>query len=193
VTAQRERALPNRSAKERDVGGGDRPLTNNELSPDQAGNLAAMAAAAGFQLVPGLNGAPDMYSVLGLSGDQNNLTFNGLGSGISALPPDVLATTSINAYPFDVSKGGFSGAQITIQTIPGSNFSRRSITNANIAPQLEWATRRRPRRVRSTRTCAWAETPLARSRSIRCSTTRPTMSAAESRTHNRLSVRHHSG
>ena len=139
VTAQRERALPNRSAKERDVGGGDRPLTNNELSPDQAGNLAAMAAAAGFQLVPGLNGAPDMYSVLGLSGDQNNLTFNGLGSGISALPPDVLATTSINAYPFDVSKGGFSGAQITIQTIPGSNFSRRSITNANIAPQLEWA------------------------------------------------------
>ncbi|HEY6828612.1 MAG TPA: carboxypeptidase-like regulatory domain-containing protein [Gemmatimonadaceae bacterium] len=138
VTGQRERALPNRNAKDADVGGGDKPLTNSDLSPDQAGNLAAMAAAAGFQLVPGLNGAPDMYSVLGLSGDQNNLTFNGLGSGISALPPDVLATTSINAYPFDVSKGGFSGAQIAIQTIPGSNFSRRSITNADIAPSLEW-------------------------------------------------------
>ena len=139
VTGQRDRALPNRNAKDVDVGGGDRPLTNKDVLPDQAGNLAAMAAAAGFQLVPGLNGAPDMYSVLGLSGDQNNLTFNGLGSGISALPPDVLATTSINAYPFDVSKGGFSGAQIAIQTIPGSNFSRRAITNANIAPQLEWA------------------------------------------------------
>jgi hypothetical protein len=139
VTGQRERALPNRNAKDTDVGGGDRPLTNNDVSPDQAGNLAAMAAAAGFQLVPGLNGAPDMYSVLGLSGDQNNVTFNGLGSGISALPPDVLATTSINAYPFDVSKGGFSGAQITIQTIPGSNFSRRSLTNGNIVPPLEWA------------------------------------------------------
>jgi hypothetical protein len=139
VTGQRERALPNRNAKDADVGGGDRPLTNNDVSPDQAGNLAAMAAAAGFQLVPGLNGAPDMYSVLGLSGDQNNVTFNGLGSGISALPPDVLATTSINAYPFDVSKGGFSGAQITIQTIPGSNFSRRSITNGSIVPSLEWA------------------------------------------------------
>jgi len=138
VTGQRERALPNRNGKEADAGGGDRPLTNTDLSPDQAGNLAAMAAAAGFQLVPGLNGAPDMYSVLGLSGDQNNLTFNGLGSGISALPPDVLATTSINAYPFDVSKGGFSGAQITILTIPGSNFSRRAITNANIAPPFEW-------------------------------------------------------
>ncbi|HEV8446207.1 MAG TPA: carboxypeptidase-like regulatory domain-containing protein [Gemmatimonadaceae bacterium] len=139
IRAQRTRALPDRSSKEPDVGGGARPLTNNPVSPDQEGNLAAMAAAAGFQLVPGLNGAPDMYSVLGLSGDQNNVTFNGLGSGISALPPDVLATTSINPYPFDVSRGGFSGAQISILTIPGSNFSRRVVTNSSLAPQLEWA------------------------------------------------------
>jgi len=140
VTGQRSRALPNRNSKDVDVGGGDKALTNSGVPPGEEGNLAAMAASvAGFQLIPGLNGAPDMYSVLGLSGDQNNVTFNGLGSGISALPPDVLATTSINPYPFDVSKGGFSGAQISIQTIPGSNFSRRSITNANVAPQLEWA------------------------------------------------------
>jgi hypothetical protein len=140
VTGRKDRALPSRNAKDADVGGGDRSLTNNGLPPDQAGNLAAMAAAAaGFQLIPGLDGAPDMYSVLGLSGDQNNVTFNGLGSGVSALPPDVLATTSINPYPFDVSKGGFSGAGISIQTIPGSNFSRRSVTNANIAPTLELA------------------------------------------------------
>jgi hypothetical protein len=139
VVEQRTRALPGRSGKEPDVGGGEAPLTNRDVSPDQGGNLAAMAAAAGFQLVPGLAGAPDMYSVLGLSGDQNNVTFDGLGSGISALPPDVLATTSINPYPFDVSKGGFSGAQVTIQTIPGSNFSRRTITNANILPALEAA------------------------------------------------------
>jgi hypothetical protein len=141
TTAQRDRALPNRNAKDTDVGGGDRALTNALVPPDQAGNLAAMAGAVGFQVIPGLNGAPDMYSVLGLSGDQNNVTFNGLGSGISALPPDVLATTSINAYPFDVAKGGFSGAQITIQTIPGSNFSRRAITSSTIAPALEWADR----------------------------------------------------
>ncbi|MDB4878521.1 MAG: hypothetical protein JWM41_4967 [Gemmatimonadetes bacterium] len=140
TVGERNRALPNRNGAAADVGGGDRPLGNNGLPTDQAGNLAAMAAAvAGFQLIPGLGGAPDMYSVLGLSGDQNNVTFNGLGSGISALPPDVLATTSINPYPFDVSKGGFSGAQISIQTIPGSNFSRRSVTNADITPPLEWA------------------------------------------------------
>jgi hypothetical protein len=136
----RVRALPNRNGTGADVGGGDRPLNNTAVPTDQAGNLAAMAAGvAGFQLIPGLDGAPDMYSVLGLSGDQNNVSFNGLGSGISALPPDVLATTSINPYPFDPSKGGFSGAQISIQTIPGSNFSRRSVTNANITPPLEWS------------------------------------------------------
>ena len=139
IVEQKNRALPNRNAKDPDVGGGDKALTNTGVAPDAEGNLAAMAAAAGFQLIPGLDGAPDMYSVLGLSGDQNNVTFNGLGSGISALPPDVLATTSINPYPFDVSKGGFSGAQIAIQTIPGSNFSRRSLTNVNVAPPLEWA------------------------------------------------------
>ena len=91
ITGERARALPNRNAKDPDVGGGERPLSNAGLRPDEAGNLAAMASGIpGFQLVPGLDGAPDMYSVLGLTGDQNNVTFNGLGSGISALPPDVL-------------------------------------------------------------------------------------------------------
>ncbi len=138
VNAQGNRALPNRNSNP-DVGGGERPLTNNGLPPDQAGNLAAMAATvAGIQIIPGLDGAADMYSLLGLSGDQNNTTFNGLGSAISALPPDILATTSILPYTFDPAKGGFSGAQIAIQTIPGSNFSRRSMTNADIAPALEW-------------------------------------------------------
>lgn len=141
VTAPGTRALPNRNANP-DVSGGERPLTNNSVfvAPDQAGNLAAMAATvAGIQLLPGFDGASDMFSVLGLTGDQNNMTFNGLGSGISALPPDILATTSIRPYPFDPAYGGFSGAQVSVQTLPGTNFSRRALTNADIAPQLEWA------------------------------------------------------
>lgn len=138
VNAQGNRGLPNRNGTP-DVGGGERPLTNNGLPVDQAGNLAAMAATvAGIQIIPGLDGAADMYSLLGLGGEQNNTTFNGLGSAISALPPDILATTSIRPYTFDPANGGFSGAQIAIQTIPGSNFSRRSMTNADITPALEW-------------------------------------------------------
>src|ERR1041385_7224148 len=96
------------------------------------------STVAGIQLIPGLDGAADMFSFLGLSGDQNNVTFNGLGSGISALPPDILATTSIHPYSFDPSIGGFSGAQVSVMTLPGSNFSRRAMTNADITPPLEW-------------------------------------------------------
>src|SRR4051812_14255610 len=140
VLGQRNRRLPTRNANAPDVGGGDRSLSTTPLSPDQAGNLAAMAAAtAGLQIIPGLDGATDMYSMLGLSGEQNNTAFEGLSSGITALPPDILATTSLHPYPFDPSIGGFSGAQISIQTLPGANFSRRSITTTAIAPPLEWA------------------------------------------------------
>ena len=140
VVANRDRQLPNRNAPDADVSGGDRPLTNALVAPDQAGNLAAMAATIpGIQLIPGLDGAADMFSVLGLTGDQNNTTFNALGSGISALPPDILATTSIRPYSFDPASGGFSGAQISILTIPGSNFSRRQMSNVDITPPLEWA------------------------------------------------------
>src|SRR4051812_18338512 len=140
IVDSRVRQLPNRNASGVDVSGGDRPLTNNGVSPDQAGNLAAMAAGIpGIQLIPGLDGAPDMFSALGLSGDQNNITFNGLGSGVSTLPPDILASTSIRPFSFDPSIGGFSGAQITISTLPGSNYSRRSMSNLDVAPPLEWA------------------------------------------------------
>lgn len=139
VVGQRNRALVNRNATAGDVGGGDRPLTNDVLSPDQAGNLAAMAAAvAGMQLIPGLDGASDMFSALGLSGDQNNTTFNGLGSGINALPPDAQVRLSLNQYPWDVSKGGFSGAQISITSVPGTNYSRRSLSGSGTGPPLEW-------------------------------------------------------
>jgi hypothetical protein len=140
TTAQRDRQLPNRNAAGVDVSGGDRTLTTTGTLPGQEGVLAAMAAGIpGFQLIPGFDGAPDTYTILGIDPDQSTVTFNGLGSGISALPPDVLATTSISPYSFDVSRGGFSGAQISIQTMPGSNFSRRLLSNANVAPPLEWS------------------------------------------------------
>jgi hypothetical protein len=139
VTLPGVRGLPNRNAADPDVSGGARALTNADLTADQLGNLAAMAATiAGIQLIPGLDGADDMYSVLGLSGDQNNTTFNGVGSGISILPPDIIATASIRPYSFDPSIGGFSGGQISIRTLPGSNFSRRGMSHNNILPPLEW-------------------------------------------------------
>ena len=131
-----------------------------------------------------------MYSVLGLSGDQNNTTFDGLGSGVTALPPDILATTSIRPYPFDPSIGGFSGAQITIQTIPGTNFSRRLITTTAITPPLEWAQSDRGRAGAEVHERAHRrQRRRARSSWIARSTTSPTTSAVSSATFRRCSTR----
>ena len=140
VTANGARALTNRNATGNDVGGGEKALTTNAaLPPDQAGNLAAMASTIpGIQLIPGMDGSADMFSALGLSGDQNNTTFNGLGSGINTLPPDAQVRLSFNQFPWDVSRGGFSGAQIQISSIPGSNYSFRNQTGYGTAPDLQW-------------------------------------------------------
>ena len=124
------RALVNRNSAGTDVSGGDKSLTSSaaQVQPDQAGNLAAMAATQpGIQRIPGMDGQADMFSAFGLSGDQNNTTFNGLGSGVSSLPPDAQVRVTFSQFPADVARCGFSGAQISVQSIPGSNYSYRGV------------------------------------------------------------------
>src|SRR4029077_4905606 len=89
-------------------------------------------------LIPGMDGATYMFSALGLSGDQNNTSFNGLGSGVSTPPPEAIVRLSFNQFPWDVSLGGFSGAQVSISSIPGSNFSYRNQSGYGTAPELQW-------------------------------------------------------
>ncbi len=135
------RALVNRNSRGADVSGGDKPLSSTSalLPPDQAGNLAAMASTIpGIQLIPGMDGGADMFSALGLSGDQNNTTFNGLGSGVSSLPPDAQVRITFSQFPADPARGGFSGAQINVASIPGSNFSFRGLSGYGTGPDLEW-------------------------------------------------------
>ena len=106
-SAQRARC-PNRNAN--DAGRRRRRPTAQRatgVSPDQAGNLAAMAATvAGIQIDSGARRrGGHVFASSACPAIRTTSTFNGLGSGISALPPDILATTSINPYPFDVCEG----------------------------------------------------------------------------------------
>jgi hypothetical protein len=140
ITAD-NRALVNRNARGTDVSGGDKALTTTSalVAPDEAGNLAAMASTQpGIQRIPGMDGGADMFSALGLSGDQNNTTFNGLGSGVGSLPPDAQVRITFSQFPVDVARGGFSGAQINVVSIPGSNFSFRALSGYGTGPDLEW-------------------------------------------------------
>jgi hypothetical protein len=141
VTAERQRVPRNEPARP-DISGTETPLTNSAVPANLMGDLAAMAASLpGVQSVPGADGNPDGYSVLGLGADQNNTTLNGMQFGGSNLPRDAAVSSSVITSPYDVSRGGFSGAQMSIRTRSGSNFKTRGMSFNLDAPQMQWTDR----------------------------------------------------
>ena len=140
VVGRRDR--PNRNDNTPDLSGTEQRVDNSALSADQQGDIAAMAASLpGVQLVPGADGDPAGYSVLGLGPDQNSTTLNGMQFGGSNLPRDAAVSTSLVTTPYDVSRGGFSGAQFNIRGRPGSNFLTRTMSLNFDAPQMQWTDR----------------------------------------------------
>jgi hypothetical protein len=140
VTGQRDR--PDRNDRTPDISGSERPVDNSAVAADQQGDLASMAASLpGVTLVPGQDGDPSGFSVLGLSPDQNQTTLNGMQFGGSNIPRDANVSTSLVMTPYDVSRGGFSGAQFQISGRPGSNFITRTMSVNLDAPQLQWTDR----------------------------------------------------
>ena len=140
VTAAREKV--SRNDAQPDISGTERPVSPAALPPADLGDLAAMAATLpGVQLVPGQNGDANGFSVLGLGADQNNMTLNGMAFGGSNLPRDAGVSTSLVTSPYDVSRGGFSGGQLTIRSRPGSNFITRGMSLNLDAPQMQWTDR----------------------------------------------------
>lgn len=140
TTANAARTPPPRSDPfVTDASGADRTLFNSTaVPPDQAGNLAAMASAtAGVQLIPGVDGNPDRFSMFGLDPSQNNASLNGQQSGLSNIPRDAGAQTQLRAG-YDVANGGFSGAQINVNTPSGNNYFTRSMSGVFNTPQAQW-------------------------------------------------------
>jgi hypothetical protein len=134
-----DRPRTTRDDRTPDISGSERSVSPGNVAAGQAGDLAAMAASLpGVQLVPGAEGDPSGYSVLGLTPDQNNTTLNGQNFNGSNLPRDAGFTTSLVTAPYDVSRGGFSGAQFSIRTPGGSNFRTRSMSLNLDAPALQY-------------------------------------------------------
>jgi hypothetical protein len=139
VVVQGERARVNRNSTVPDVGGTERPVNMSALSAEQQGDLAAMAASLpGVTLIPGVDGDPSGYSVLGLTQDQNNTTLNGLDFGGSNIPRDAGVSSSLVTAPYDVSRGGFSGGQMNLRTRSGTNFKVRSGSLNLDSPSMQW-------------------------------------------------------
>src|SRR6185503_11689951 len=95
----------------------------------------------GVQLIPGAEGTPNGFSVLGLTDDQNATTLNGMAFGGSSLPRDASVSTALVTTPYDVSRGNFSGGLLNVRTQSGTNYSVRTVSTSFDAPQMQWTDR----------------------------------------------------
>src|SRR5437868_10281520 len=108
VSAPREKV--GRNDVQPDISGTEQPVTNTSLPPADLGDLAAMAATLpGVQLVPGQNGDPNGFSVLGLGTDQNNPTLNGMSFSGTNRPPAASGSTSLATWPDELAHRGCKG------------------------------------------------------------------------------------
>ncbi|MCU0634984.1 MAG: carboxypeptidase regulatory-like domain-containing protein [Gemmatimonadaceae bacterium] len=100
------------------------------LSPVQQGDIAAQALT-----IPGLQSGPGGLSALGLPGDQTLVTLNGLGFAGGEVPRGMRTGLRVATTAWDVTRGGFSGAQVDLELSPAWIFSTR---NANVALDAPW-------------------------------------------------------
>ncbi len=114
------RPRPPREIMAQDRAGSDRATDGfvGAVAVADQGNLMAMAGT-----VPGVLALPDGgFSVAGLSADQNRVTINGLSFGATDIPRDAIVTTRVASTTYDVARGGFSGAQLSVSLAPGTNY-----------------------------------------------------------------------
>ncbi|MFA6167928.1 MAG: carboxypeptidase-like regulatory domain-containing protein, partial [Gemmatimonadaceae bacterium] len=137
-----ERTRAVRDDRQPDISGTERNVAAANVSAGDAGNIAAMAASLpGVTLVPGTAGDASGFSVLGLTPDQNATTLNGGSFGGADVPRDAGVSSSLSTSPYDVSRGGFSGAQFNIRSPSGNNFTTRTNSLNIDAPALQWTDR----------------------------------------------------
>src|SRR5690606_3603767 len=105
IVAADVRGNVSRNSSAVDLSGTDVGVDLGGLSAAQQGDLAAMAASLpGVLLMPGLDGAPDGFSVLGLEAEDNMITLNGMTFAGGGLPRDVLMSSSLATNPYDVTR-----------------------------------------------------------------------------------------
>jgi hypothetical protein len=112
---------------ERDVEG-----VYGALTPDQQGDLAAMAATT-----PGILAGPNGISAFGLAG-QNAVTLGGLAFSGSDLPRDVRTNTRVVSSTYDPALGWFGGARVAMELATGGLFSSRRAHLTLDAPALQY-------------------------------------------------------
>ena len=141
VTARAERERPPR------VEGGADPTGSQQTVGSGAplsamGDISAMVSyLPGVTMIVGPDGSPVGFSVLGLGPEQNTITLDGVTIDASTLPADVLASARLTTTTFDPSRGGFSGANVSVSSRRGGAMIQRSLNLTLDEPSLQFIDR----------------------------------------------------
>jgi hypothetical protein len=137
ITAQRQAVDRNDDARSSGgVGADDRGVDLSQVAIGAQGDLAQMAASLpGVTYIPGADGGPAGFSILGLGAEQNLTTLNGLDFAGSDLPRDAVTSGRVSSNPFNPTQGGFSGGQLALRTAGGTNFVTQSV-RFTLEPQV---------------------------------------------------------
>ena len=106
---------------------------NGAVSPDQAGDLAAIGA-----MVPGVATTPGGLSVGGLSADQNSTTLNGMAFSGADIPRAAQTNVRVTSSTYDPSRGWFGGLNENVELSQGNIFSQRRADITIDAPALQY-------------------------------------------------------
>jgi len=104
---------------------------------DQGDLMGMIAQVPGITITNDPSSGLPSFSVLGLSGAQNNVTLNGLNFGGSDVPRDIIGAVRVSASTYDVSRGGFSGAQLSVTQQSGNNFMNQIVHATLDAPGFQ--------------------------------------------------------
>lgn len=140
ITTRTVRA-PQGDANERPTPGS----TERNISADQASrlpidgsDLAALAALVpGVIVTAGSDSTATSFQVAGQSGAANNIVVDGLSNG-GSVPQDGVRNTRVITNTFDVSRGQFSGGQVSASTRGGSNVVQGSFSGNFQDRHLSW-------------------------------------------------------
>src|SRR5205085_1529927 len=142
VRVQGQRPTVGRDNGGTDISGTERAVNAQNLDLATLGDLSQLAATLpGVTLIPSTDGAPAGFSVFGLDAAANSFMLNGLAMNGSMLPRDAGISTTVATSPYDVSRGGFSGGQVTTRSQSGGNYIVRSMSFTGITPQMQWSDR----------------------------------------------------
>lgn len=102
-----------------------RSLGRGRTSPDQSADIYALAANT-----PGIAASLDDgggFSVLGLAADQSVATLDGAHFDADDVPPDAGVLARVSTSPYDASRGGFSGGELSLLTPPSGGAAVHNV------------------------------------------------------------------